>query len=185
MSKATWGDPGGGQIGHPQHHTTPLQDQWMLATCSSLLLSLILSSSRLWGGVETNRACICLTCMMGSSGSVGACGYKAWRRCLWSVCCLVAAPPWEQTHAVLHHFCYLIQQRVFCCHHTCSLVQETSIWTEQGIPQCPQMCWCVCFPVWCVKCVCMIAINMSVGHESIGHSGVWLFFFISFAIFSD
>lgn len=91
----------GGQIGQPQYHSTPLQDQWMLATCSSLLFSLILPSSH-FRGVETNRTCVCLTCMTGSSGSVGACGYTAWRRCLWSVCCLVAAPPGSK-----HMLCFI------------------------------------------------------------------------------
>lgn len=47
--------------------------------------------------------------------------------------------PWEQTHAGLHHFCYLIQQRVCCRLHTCSLGQETSMRTGQGFPLCTKM----------------------------------------------
>lgn len=171
----------GGQIGQPQYHSTPLQDQWMLATCTSLLLSLILTSSRFRGGVETNHTCVCLTCMTGQLRLCG--GLRVYGMAPLPVVSVLpgCSSPWEQTHAVLHHFRYLIQQHVFCCRHTCSLVQETSIW----IPQCPQMCWCVCFPVCRDKCVCMIAMYVGVGRESNGRSRVWVFFGFFFTIFPD
>lgn len=65
-----------------------------------------------------------------------------------------SAPPGENT-CCASSLCYLIQQRVFCRRHTCSLVQETSMWTEQGITQCRDMMVCA-FP-----CVCRV-LNMFV-----------------------
>lgn len=135
----------------PSHQSPPRSSKGSVSSMSPpppLQSSLLRDHA---GFAETNCTGLFLTCMVGSSGSVWP--LRAPRRCLWSACCLVSAPPpGEKTHAALHHFRYLIQQCVFCRHHTCSLVQETSMWTEQGITRCGEMMVCVCVSVCVVFC---------------------------------
>lgn len=151
----------------------------MLATCSSFP-PLILTCSSLWGATETNRTCLSVACMTGSSGSAGASGCTAWRRCLWSVCCLVAAPPGSKhmlgfiTFAIWYSS--VCAAAVICAHsgkrQACGLGRGSHC-----APKCNAVCVSVCV-CWmrlydCNKCGCRTC-------ELVKVLGILVFFFLFF-----
>lgn len=78
------------------HHSTSRSSIVLLATCSSLALSL--SHSHFFPIMRSCRNKLLMLVSDMHGRHLRLCGgLWAQRRCLWSVCCLVSAPPWEKT----------------------------------------------------------------------------------------